>query len=236
MTEEMDQLEALAADYVLGTLEESERRQVRSRLTHEPELARLVEEWTLRLSPIAEAIPPVEPPPRVWRLIEAALEAGRSVDPASLREPIWRRLTFWRFCTGGATAMAAALAVLLFVAPLPVTTVPETRFVAVLSEGPASPAWLVTVDLAEQQLTIRPVTELAPEDRSYELWVVVGSDAPPRSLGLLDPLQEINLPIAAELATPTAALAVSLEPAGGSPTGLPTGPVIYQGALLPVAK
>lgn len=132
--------------------------------------------------------------------------------------------------------MTAGLAALLFVAPLPFAPVPESRFVAVLSEGPASPAWLVTVDITEQQLTIRPVTELAAKNKSYELWVVAGGDAPPRSLGLLDPLQQINLPIAAELATPTAALAVSLEPAGGSPTGLPTGPVVYQGALLSVSQ
>lgn len=236
MTEDMDQLEALAADYVLGTLDEGERRRVRSRLAREPALARLVEEWTLRLSPIAEAVPPVEPPPHVWRRIEAALDAERRAALASPREPIWQRLAFWRFCTAGATAMAAALAVLLFVAPLPFAPTPESRFVAVLNEGPASPAWLVTVDIAQQQLTIRPVTELAPEDKSYELWVVAGGDMPPRSLGLLDPLQEISLPIAAELATPTAALAVSLEPAGGSPTGLPTGPVVYQGALLPVSQ
>ena len=55
--------------------------------------------------------------------------------------------------------------------------------------------------------------------------------ATPRSLGLLDPLQEISLPIGSELATPNAALAVSLEPAGGSPSGLPTGPVLFQGHL-----
>ena len=109
--------------------------------------------------------------------------------------------------------------------------------VAVLNQDPTSPAWLVTVDLAAQRLTIQPLAELPKRDKAYELWLVAGGDTPPRSLGLLQAEQPTTLPVAAVLRPDVpraAALAVSLEPAGGSPTGLPTGPVVYQGALLPL--
>jgi anti-sigma-K factor RskA len=88
-------------------------------------------------------------------------------------------------------------------------------------------------------MTIRPLETAAVEDRALQLWLVAGSQAPPRSLGLLDPVHEIALqldPRAEARLRPSASLAVSLEPPGGSPTGLPTGPVIYQGPLLALAE
>ena len=237
MTEEMNPLEALAADYVLGTLDAAERQRVQGQLAHDPELARLVAEWENRLAPIAQAIPPVQPPARVWHRIQESLD--RDQGPAALRKAFWRALAFWRWSTAGATALAAALAAYILVSPGPTSLPPEGRYVAVLSEGAASPAWLVTVDLATQSLTIRPVAELAPRDQAFELWMVASSDTPPRSLGLLDPVREISLTVPDDLtgaAQSRAVLAVSLEPAGGSPTGLPTGPVVFQGALLPVSE
>lgn len=237
MTEEMSPLEALAADYVLGTLDAAERRRVQGQLARDPELARLVDEWEGRLAPIAQAIPPVRPPVRVWQRIQNSLD--REQAPAAPRGAFWQALTFWRWSTAGATALAAALAAYIVVAPGPAGLPPAGRYVAVLNEGAASPAWLVTVDLSTQSLTIRPVTELAPQDKAFELWLVAGGDQPPRSLGLLDPVQEISLTVPDDLtgAVPSrAALAVSLEPAGGSPTGLPTGPVVFQGALLSVSE
>ncbi|MDJ0951212.1 MAG: anti-sigma factor [Alphaproteobacteria bacterium] len=232
MTDELDQLEALAADYVLGTLDESERRRVRSRLSRDPELARLVQEWTLRLSPVAEALPPVEPPPHVWQRIEAALDETR---PAARRESLFERLGFWRWCTAGAAAAAAVLALYVALGPLPTDAPAPPRYVATLSQDPAAPAWLATVDLEARQVLVRPVGQVAGHDGAFELWLIAGAESPPRSLGLLPPSQEVALPISAELAgaiSPAAALAVSLEPVGGSPTGLPTGPVVYQAPLI----
>ena len=116
---------------------------------------------------------------------------------------------------------------------------PATRYVALLGTGDASPALLVTVDPAAGRMTIRPLEPAAVEDRALQLWLVAGGQAPPRSLGLLDPVHEIALQLDPQAEThlrPSAALAVSLEPPGGSPTGLPTGPVIYQGPLLALAE
>ena len=194
--------------------------------------------------PLAEAVPPETPPPEVWPRIKAALRArgeafAERADPTRVREPVppplLERLGFWRWCTLGASAGAAALAAFIAFTP-PAPQLPtEGRYVAVLSRGPAEPAWLVTVDLAAQSLTIRPVAEVEVAEQDLELWLIAGQAAP-RSLGLLSPEQEVSLALPAAWQEPEpAVLAISLEPLGGSPTGAPTGPVVLQGSLIPVS-
>ena len=250
MSDTFDDSEALAAEYVLGTLDREERRRAEARLATDQAFARMVDDWSRRLGPLSEAVPPVAPPPEVWAAIEAALPAERraavqsarpgqqrSPRPTKQMAPLFERLGFWRWATGGAVAVAAALA--LAIALVPLRPVQETRYMAVLESGPGKPAWLVSVDIAARQMTVRPLGELALADKSYELWLVAGPEAPPQSLGLLTPDSDKAIPISADLGSEVpraAAFAVSLEPAGGSPTGLPTGPVLYQGAILPVEE
>jgi anti-sigma-K factor RskA len=79
-----------------------------------------------------------------------------------------------------------------------------------------------------------PASLLTNDPRAIELWLIPAGDTRPRSLGLIQAGQPIRLDIPPDLArrlTPDAALAVSLEPPGGSPTGLPTGPVVALGKL-----
>lgn len=238
MNGELNDIETLAAEYVLGTLDGEQRRQAEARLATDREFARLVDEWSRRLAPLSEAVAPVEPPRDIWPAIEAALPPERRPATASRPLSIWARVGFWRWATAGAVAVAAALAIYIGVAP-PSQLAPETRYVAVLESGPGNPAWLVNVDIATQEITVRPLGELTLADQSYELWLVPGPAAQPRSLGLLTADSDRIVPISAELGTAVpqaAAFAVSLEPAGGSPTGQPTGPVLYQGSILPVAN
>ncbi len=230
MTDDLEDLEALAADYVLGTLEEAERRRAAALTESDPAFARLVEAWSQRLAPIQEAIPPVDPPPQLWHRIEAALPRPAARPP---RTPLWHRIGFWRWWSLGTSAVAAAFA--FYVAAIELGPKPEERFVAVLSSADQEAAWLVTVDVKAGSLTIRPVLDVAAANQDYELWLIPGPETVPRSLGLLDQEQEVAIPIALDVqraVTNAPVLAVSLEPAGGSPTGLPTGPVLFQGKLL----
>ncbi|MEE9300382.1 MAG: anti-sigma factor [Alphaproteobacteria bacterium] len=233
MNDELSELEQLAAEYVLGSLGADERRRVEEQMRRDAELARLVQEWTLRLVPIIEAVPPVAPPARVWQRIEAVRgPAGRPAAATSGR--FWERIGFWRWST--AMAAAAAVALVLHIATTPPPPVSEGRYVALLGEEVGAPAWMVTVDTDAGRLTVKPFAPLAVEDKAFELWLVIDAETPPRSLGLISPVQEVTLPLAPELteAVPAAALAISLEPPGGSPSGLPTGPVLYQGVVLPL--
>ncbi len=241
MNGQLDDTEALAADYALGTLDEAGRRAAEARLARDPAFARLVDDWNRRLVPMTQAIPPEAPPAHVWpaiqRAVRARREAGAGEAVAKAVLPLLERVAFWRWCSLATGALAAALALYIAFEPAVTPPAPEGRFVAVLNEGASTPAWVVTVDMAQKQLTIRPVAEVAVADKSLELWLIAGAE--PVSLGLLEPDRGATLPVAAVLrqaAPSAAALAVSLEPLGGSPTGLPTGPVLYQGTLLPMGE
>lgn len=229
--------ETLAADYVLGTLDASERHDVEQALASDPELAALVESWQRRLVPLLQTVAPVEPPAHVWHGIRSAIGEQPSIATGLEPDRLFERLRFWRWCTIGTGALAAALA--LYIAIMPVGQVDDGRYVAVLNEGGTTPGWMITVDITTREMTIRPLGEVTVADKSFELWLIEGTEIPPTSLGLLDPGRARTVAVSqsvsnAAIASPV--LAVSLEPEGGSPTGLPTGPVVFQGPLLAVPE
>lgn len=221
-----DRADALAADYVAGTLRGPARRRFEALLPGHPALQAAVRGWQARLLPLAGAVPPVAPPPRVWRGIEQRLW------PAAAPARWWQRLALWRGATGVAGLAALALAVAL-VLPAP----PQAPVVIVLqSTGEAAPAGFVaSVSADGRALVTRPLMPVSLQaDRVLELWSVP-PQGNPRSLGLiaadgLTVLPPGRLP-STLLKGGTAALAVSVEPPGGSPTGVPTGPVVYAGKL-----
>lgn len=100
-----------------------------------------------------------------------------------------------------------------------------------VTSGGAAPALIVSIDTASGTARVRPVAAEAPAGGSLELWYV-GAGQAPKSLGLIGrDAQRLALPAGADsLAAGT--FAVSAEPAGGSPTGQPTGPVVYSGKLI----
>jgi anti-sigma-K factor RskA len=85
-------------------------------------------------------------------------------------------------------------------------------------------------------LQARAINVAAPANgQVYELWMLPNGGAAPVSLGLLPMMGEIALPLDAArtaILANTGTLAVSVEPAGGSPTGAPTGPVVYTAPLV----
>ncbi|MEA2993575.1 MAG: hypothetical protein QOD40_2495 [Alphaproteobacteria bacterium] len=163
-----------------------------------------------------------------------------------------RRVSRWRGIAAATSALAAAL--MLFVAawefspellPGPlrppvrvVEVVKETqpaRLVAVLQKDASGPAFLLTVDTKSRTLTMRRVTAEQEPGKSYELWLVSDRYPAPRSLGVVETGEFTQRPLLAAYDPDTvnsATYAVSLEPEGGSPTGSPTGPVLFTGKLV----
>jgi anti-sigma-K factor RskA len=116
--------------------------------------------------------------------------------------------------------------------PPPPERGPSDRLVAVLQQQPIAPAFLLTVDTQQRTVVVRRVSAGQENGRSYELWLIAGRASPPKSLGIVgsDEFTERPLPANVDLDTlRTATFAVSLEPSGGSPTGAPTGPVLFTG-------
>ena len=217
---------ALAGEYALGTLHGRARRRFEKLMAEDPGLAGEVARWETRLAPLGEAVRERRPPERVWEAVLA--EVG---TPPST--PWWQRVGFWRAAT--ACAGVAALVLALALVAGPEAPGPRGVSVAVLAGEDARAAWLVRADLARAEATIRALApEPLPADRRYELWAIP-PEGSPHSLGLLptgDAGRLALTPASARRLAAARALAVSLEPAGGSPTGAPTGPVLYQGVLL----
>jgi anti-sigma-K factor RskA len=211
--------ERLAAEYALGTLRGRARERLRRWLRDDAELAREVAAWEARLVPMAEAIPPVAPPPRLWQGIENRLEKAR------------KPFSFWK--TLGLVASGAAAALLAVAVLLPPQRAGiSPSYIAVLSDPKTNhPVLVATAERGEMVLrvnTLDPAIHVA--GRSLELWALPRG-AQPRSLGLVSDQKAIlRLAAAADQSLgDVPALAVSLEPQGGSPTGQPTGPVLYMG-------
>ncbi|MBI3452587.1 MAG: anti-sigma factor [Rhodospirillales bacterium] len=240
---EREELEQQAGEYALGTLAGDERRRFEARLAADPALRAQVEDWQRRIGPLAEGAPAVEPPPSVWWRIEAATAppvygAG---DALPLRQRIarslylWWCLSFWRWSALVGVGAAAALA--LYIAAAPVAP-PAPAYAAVLNDAQAKPAWLVTADRAGRRIAAQPLAATGADARALELWAIPDGGKP-RSLGLLDRASVVARDLPADLAGRIGsgvAFAVSAEPPGGSPTGQPTGPVLYQGVLLAIAR
>lgn len=226
-----DEAAAAAGEYVLGLLGGEERARFERRLATDGRLRAEVAGWEQRLAPLALSAEPVEPPPHVWARIEESLRAAppRAWVPPVRSSRADRRLGLWRAWALGATAVAAVLAGLLIVRTVPPA---GPALVAVLEDQGSRPALLLRV--AGGSLSTAPIAALDTRGRVPELWLLPGADAAPVSLGVLEPRgrSERPLPQQAELLAAGRSVAVSLEPPGGSPTGQPTGPVVYTGVLV----
>jgi anti-sigma-K factor RskA len=219
--------DALAAEYVLGTLRGLARRRFERGLAEDAALRERVHAWRERLAPLDAATAPVQPPERVWRSIATRIRPSPRTRPVSW----WDSLRLWR-AAALAGFLLAALAVGLGVL-LP--RQPE-MMVVVMSDQSARPAMTVswrTDAGGGKRLRIRVLghAEMAPET-AWELWALPGEGAKPVSLGLISTHETQTMMLPPQLARIIDAaqgMAMSVEPRGGSPTGLPTGPVLYQG-------
>ncbi|GJG97573.1 anti-sigma factor domain-containing protein [Cupriavidus pauculus] len=227
-----DAQDQLAAEYVLGTLPQSRREEIQQRMRTDAVFAGRVRDWENRLDPLTALAEPVQPSATLWHRIAASvgLRAPRR-DPA-LRW--WGKLALWRGLALGATACALVLAVLLgwqaFAPPA------GPRFVVILSEPrDRTPGWLIQASSDRKLSLISIASQSAPSDRSLQFWTKADDWAGPVSLGLVRPGQRLDIPIdKLPPLQPNQLFEITLEPPAGSPTGRPTGPILYIGRAIKV--
>jgi len=169
-----------------------------------------------------------------------------------------RQARRWRSIASFTTAIAAALVALIAVGayqpdllpdairPRPRTQVvevktpptqapPSAQYVAVLQKDGGSPAFILTVDAATRNFTVRRVGAQQEAGKSYELWIVSDKLQRPRSLGVIGGNEFTTRQVLSgydpELVD-QATFAVTVEPPGGSPTGVATGPIVFTGKLV----
>jgi anti-sigma-K factor RskA len=242
-----EELDLLAAEYALGVLEADQLDMATGLIERDPEFASLVWDWNNRLAPLSDQIAWAEPDASVWSRIQEqlaaqdmagptqSLDTGAGAEIIQLRRSVQR----WRGVALTITAIAAS-AVMLLVAnpswlpPLGQDRVGQEQFIALLTPpGSQEPAWVAAIDVKSRQIMLVPYRALeVSSEQVHELWYIQDTDSAPRSLGLV--VGSGHLPVPENIVTHGGTLAVSLEPSGGSPTGLPTGPVVLLGEMKPL--
>lgn len=223
-----------AAEYVVGVLPADERQVVSDRIEADRAFAGLVDWWEVQFAPLAAAYPEVAAPDGVKpaidvRLFSAAPETAAAVEAED--GGFWSSLALWRGIAFAALAALAFYIALPFL--MPATVEPQGRLVASLAAEGSDVHYLVIYDPASGAVALSHVSGERAEGRDFELWMIEGDD-PPVSMGVIPvgAATHVVLPEAArERIASGDVLAVSLEPAGGSPTGQPTGPVVAAGDL-----
>lgn len=228
----------LAGEFALGLLEGEDQARALNLAKTDPQFAAEVAAWSGRLAPLLDEIEPVAPPKRVLAEIEDRLGSRR--EPGGNVVYLQRRVNLWRGFAAGASALAASLALVLVARPEPAVERPPVvrqapaPMVAMMEAEDSAAKLVATWDPAAQSLVVAAAAGIAPvAGQSHELWVIP-ADGTPRSIGILPGVKPVNMRIEAPMAGQLgegATLALSVEPTGGSPTGLPTGPVIAAGKL-----
>jgi anti-sigma-K factor RskA len=220
--EQAELLDRLAAEYTLGTLRGRARRRF-ERLCAESVTARgAVYRWEDHWSALSRTVPPVEPSPQVWAAVSRRLFGDEATVGSAPRVRRWRA---WQLAAAaGLVAVALIVGLIMRQAPPPLQTLAD------LGTETAHPVWRLERRLPLTALTIQ-VIGTVPEaaGRSYELWALPRGGGAPVSLGLLPAAGSAERTLSERQRTALLAadkVAVSVEPAGGSPTGSPTGPIV----------
>jgi len=211
-------VDRLAAEYVLGTLRGPARRRFEHwRASHEFVAARC-SDWERRLAGMADAVPPVQPPRRLWLAIEHRLGLGGNAR-------LWRAV--------------ASLAVLSLVGALAAQLwhngIVRPDEVAEIAAPGGAVQWRIEVYASEHRLVMRaPSATAKAADRDFELWVITADGSQVLSLGVMPVRGDRSAALNASQSRALMAgakVAVSIEPLGGSPTGVATGPIVFVAPL-----
>jgi len=223
MTTDTPDPDMTAAELALGLLEGEERAAALRRVLADPAFAREVEDWRQRLAGMFDDYPEVTAPESVAERLAAPEPQATVRTPSRFRWPV--------AAIGGAIAAMLALFVVLQPAPR-VDGPPHHMMVASLMMNDKSGAVPAMVDMTTGEMRIGE-TGMAPQGKTAQLWMI-GGDGIPKSMGMLASTGPSRMMVPMEkrrhLRTGMM-LAVSIEPLGGSPTGLPTGPVVASGKL-----
>jgi anti-sigma-K factor RskA len=223
----------LAGEYVLGLMDNLQMRQVEAQAAEDSSLAGEIAFWEDRLAPLTSLVSPVQPPPVLWSRLALATGISGAMGVTAPRRRIAGSRA-WQGATAAALAIAACFAYLAF---LPRPGNPDLnggQFIAAL--GPMTggvPYVAETRTDGSIAITHLAGGRPAASGRDFQLWALPRGATRPVSLGVLPAGGTVVRPTDRPLADEQ--LLVSDEPAGGSPTGLPTGTVLWGGTLTPVS-
>ncbi|UJF23213.1 anti-sigma factor [Shewanella sp. OMA3-2] len=234
--------EALAAEYVLGTLRGQARRRFQKLMMQIPSLRESTWVWEQHLHGMNDKLAPIKPDARVWQQIslrlgftslEAKTETGQGVElTADTESNVVSIASFKTRLWQGAASLATAAAIIMAVVMVKQQPIdmPIAQQMAVVQGAQSQALWLIEV--TDSTIEVRSTSNFKPlANKDYELWMIAKGVENPISLGLLPKSGQLSLPKNSQFdAVDIVALAVSLEPLNGSPNGLPT-EVLYTAEL-----
>lgn len=225
---------AIADEYVLGLLDEADTAQVEDEVERNALLAEAVAEARERFLPLDTGVEPSAISPSLWEAIEARLQDNApdipSIASVSPRVPTAANdnpRAGWRAAAISALAATLILAIGLVWS---VSRTVEPLVVAVLLNDRGE-VQAVVEDFGNDTASIRLLSDFTvPADKTMQVWTLPSREMGPMSLGLLDTRHSARLsgwslprPQDAQL------YEITLEQAGGSPSGRPTGPILAKG-------
>jgi len=235
-----DDQDRLAAEHVLGLLEGEERGLAERLLDSDESFQALVRQWRTRFAEWDNTAADVVPSDALWQQIEAGLEAqpaaaaarpaasARRGTSSGLLQRLWDSLPFWR-----SFGMAGAMAALLLALGVGYFADKATRqptLVAVLMNEANQPGAVLRT-FADGRAELTPLGNMEiPHNHSIQVWTFPDPAGAPVSVGVVQTAKTVLLELR-NLPRPHSnqLFAISVEPLTGSPTGLPTGPVVMKG-------
>ncbi len=219
--------DALAQRYVMGTLRGMARQRFTTLIRYQPLLRQRVQYWQNLTMPLLEALPPRPPREQVWHGVQQRL-----FNPVVQTRPgLFLR---WKPFLAGALMTALASVLFITVHPFPSPSAPQ-NYGALLAINPSASWW---IGISQDHLNLHPITPYPVDDQhDLQLWLLPAHGTP-ISLGLVNRQDtHLSLPLSKPLRESLAqsnGVALSLEPRGGSPTGLPTGPILTHTKIFPI--
>jgi anti-sigma-K factor RskA len=228
-----DLVDKLAAEYAVGTLRAGARRRFEQLARHDPGVQATIDRWQHYLADLPALQPATAPLPEILCRVEVQL-GWREPAPPPVRgwQRLWRGAGFWRGATAVAAVVAAVAVGLNLRLAQQLHEAPIVNAVAVLQDAQAQAAVLVTWDARTGTLSLKRLDATAlTAEKALQLWALPPGGHP-QSLGVIGHQRAVRLTVAQPLGQ-VPALAISVEPRGGSPNpNGPTGPVVFKGALI----
>ncbi|MFT0869621.1 anti-sigma factor domain-containing protein [Pseudomonas sp. CAM1A] len=223
-------LDTLAGEFVLGTLSAEQHAAMTERLGSDPSLRAAVDAWEVRLLELTALAPPQPPSARLWGRIQRSLNE-LAIPPTQQRAKWWQRLGLWQALSAAGLAASVLLAFTMLATPPP-----TTQFVVVLvAPSSQAPGWVVQTSDSRMIELIPLGKDVVPDGMALQFWTKGAAWRAPVSLGLVKPGEPYRVPL--QSLPPLEAnqlFELTLERSGGSPTGLPTGPVKFIGRAVKV--
>jgi RNA polymerase sigma factor (sigma-70 family) len=226
-----------AAEFVVGLLSRRERAAAERRIGKNRAFARDVEAWRARLADFDRSAVPAPPDPGLWLGIEQSLDAPAATPTLPRRRlserlrAAWHDIKVWRLAAVTAAATALILVAIVTIALNVALANRRPVLIAVLINDSGGEAGAVINAFANGRAELIPLRNIeVPPGRALQIWTLWDRAVGARPVGLIGEARATKLDLdALPAALPDQLFEITLEPATGSPTGRPTGPVLFKG-------